>query len=695
MFTIVSRNYAAQACALMKSLERADPQAHRVIVVTDGAFPTDRARAELMDVWSIEGVAPAMALYYDALEFNTAVKPYAFKALLARPGTKTVTYLDPDILVFRPLSDVRAALDGASIALTPHMTRPLGSDGAPTDHTILQAGAYNLGFLGAAVRPDTIALMDWWADKCRFDCRVDFANGLFTDQKWMDLAPGLVDAVALLRDPGLNLAYWNLPTRRLARKGGLWTVDDRPLTFFHFSGFDPARPDQLSRYQTRLRVGAGDPLADLLELYAGALSEQDHHRASATPYGHARLQGGEPITPLMRRAALAAARRGERLDRPSAQTRDWFDTPAPDTPDLTRLAAAWLAKAGADPNTAQALDDFRRLADPDVVSGQTRLEQIGIGAARAPLRVWPFVSRPFETSSKDPLERLRGMDDDGVSRAASALWRCREDLRVRFERDDPCFLAWCLGPEALAGRFVPDLLSGEVWAALTLERDSLLDRAARFALGEDARGDVGEIRVLFGLVPRAAWPDNAQLAARRERWTARDASTGLPALLVALWMSRSDLRMQLDLRRRLDRVRLLRWFAAVGLAEYQLDPAALPRAITGSFAFRSAWRPAPVQVLGPAASELRIVDAQDERPGLAFVAPTLSFVDGGAPSPPPSRAGRVIVETSPGAAAADLIAVRARGVTFEVVEARWSAATIAALAPDDPVRAIVEIAAPG
>jgi hypothetical protein len=39
IFTIVSRNYAAQAATLMESLAIAEPEARRVVVATDGPIP--------------------------------------------------------------------------------------------------------------------------------------------------------------------------------------------------------------------------------------------------------------------------------------------------------------------------------------------------------------------------------------------------------------------------------------------------------------------------------------------------------------------------------------------------------------------------------------------------------------------------------------------------------------------------------
>jgi hypothetical protein len=701
VFTIVSRNYAAQAAALMRSLAEVDPEVHRIVVVTDGDFPAGLTSAEIVDVWALDGVTPSMALYYDALEFNTAAKPFAFRQFLLRPEVRSVTYLDPDILVFRPLDAVRAVLVTNSIAMTPHLTRPLGATGAPNDQTILQAGAYNLGFLAARPTPDALGLMEWWGEKCRFDCRVDFANGLFTDQKWMDLAPGLVDSFALLRDPGLNLAYWNLPSRLLERTGAGWVVDGRPLTFFHFSGFDPRRPDQLSRYQTHLSVQTGSPLAQLLELYARTLLEAGHARWSAVRYGHARLSSGREVSPLMRRAALHAARGGERLPRPDEQGEAWFETAFPEAPPpwrLTRLAAAWIEADGGDPRSdktlGEALEAFRRLADASSVQAQARLERARLVIVREPLDDWPWGGAAPEASlaSDDPLAFLRRDDPEGVPNAVSALWRCRADLRTRLARTDPDLVAVCLGPEALAGRFAPSLLGPERLATLRLEPGGLAERAGRLALGSADGGDIREIQILFGVAPRANWPLSADLRARRERWEARDRATGLPVLLTTLWASRPDLR-RLDLRRWLDRIRFLRWFASIGVVEYGLSAAALPRGVRNSLAFRSAWRSERKPALESETTELRIVEHAPDpaSPEICFVAESESFVLRGRPCPAPARARRVIVETTPGAAAADLIGLRARGILFDVVEARWSAEVIQALAADDPVRSLIPV----
>jgi hypothetical protein len=40
------------------------------------------------------------------------------------------------------------------------------------------------------------------------------ANGLFTDQKWLNFAPVFFDGVSIIRSSRHNVATWNLTTRR-------------------------------------------------------------------------------------------------------------------------------------------------------------------------------------------------------------------------------------------------------------------------------------------------------------------------------------------------------------------------------------------------------------------------------------------------------------------------------------------------
>ncbi len=201
-----------------------------------------------------------MALRYEVLELSTAVKPWLLRHLLLE-GAPTITYLDPDIRVYSSLQQLESLARTHGVVLTPHNTEPLPDDGhRPNQIDILLAGVYNLGYVSLGAGEEIDTLLGWWQQRLLNDCRVDPLNGYFVDQRWFDLAPGLVSDHAVVREPQYNTAYWNLHSRRLEHDGERYTVDGRPLAFFHFSGFDPQKPEVLSRHQSRVAVGENPAL---------------------------------------------------------------------------------------------------------------------------------------------------------------------------------------------------------------------------------------------------------------------------------------------------------------------------------------------------------------------------------------------------------------------------------------------------
>lgn len=308
VFTIVARNYLAYASVLAASLARHNPQARLTVVILDDpqrATPHepsfDVVHADELPFDPSSDFA-TMAATYDVTELATAIKPWAFEHLFAR-GAEVAIYLDPDIEVFGSLGPLEPLARAHGIVLTPHITEPLPQDGKrPDERDLLLAGIYNLGFLAlsAATRQ---TFVPWWRDRLRRNCVNDPAEGLFVDQRWVDFAPALFEPF-LLKDPGYNVAYWNLPHRTLARSGDAITVDGRPLRFLHFSGFSPRTPYLLSKHQhasPRIRLSDSPLLAELCERYAAALNAAGFAESSSIAYGFATTAAGLPLDARTRR----------------------------------------------------------------------------------------------------------------------------------------------------------------------------------------------------------------------------------------------------------------------------------------------------------------------------------------------------------------------------------------------------------
>ncbi|MCU1349827.1 MAG: glycosyl transferase group 1, partial [Acidobacteria bacterium] len=306
VFSIISPNYRHFARVLMASVQRNHPEWERFVLLVGGEPDSDAHRDRVSDeddepftTIPLEALSlpnpRSFAFRYSILELNTAVKPWMFEQLFAR-GYDRVVYLDPDIVVYSPLEELDAVPVGTLLTLTPHLTGPIGGDEHPSERTIGLAGAYNLGFLAVSRHPALDRFLGWWQEKLEYQCVVDPARGLFVDQKWIDLVPGLFPDVTILRHEGYNVAYWNLGQRTVTRDAAIGgTVNGQPLRFFHFSGFDPALPQMVSRHHHKLTLAEVGDARTLIEDYGAALQAAGYDSFRNAPYAFRAFADGTPV----------------------------------------------------------------------------------------------------------------------------------------------------------------------------------------------------------------------------------------------------------------------------------------------------------------------------------------------------------------------------------------------------------------
>jgi hypothetical protein len=319
-FTIVARNYLAYAYVLGESVKQHHPEAEFAIFLMDdaeGAFlPEIEARgfrAVLPEQIAIADYS-AFMFKYNVTEASTAVKPFVFQALFGG-GAERVIYLDPDIRCYRRLTELIEALDHNSIVLTPHSLSPPPVDQLPDDFAFLEAGVYNLGFIG--VRRGEVAerFLAWWSARLFDWCLVLKEMNLFVDQKWIDLVPSYFDEVLILKSRAYNIAYWNFHERLLQQAGDTLTVvqTGEPVAFMHFSGIDTRNLTLITKnqfkshfdlfgykYKTQLTLKDRPDLAGPFEAYAALLEQAGHARYSVLPYAYGQYDNGERISAFER-----------------------------------------------------------------------------------------------------------------------------------------------------------------------------------------------------------------------------------------------------------------------------------------------------------------------------------------------------------------------------------------------------------
>lgn len=266
---------------------------------------------------------------YEAFEAVCALKSFAIAHALKTLNHERVIYLDSDIQVCNPLDAIIDLLDTHDIVLTPHMTSPAPTDGlTPNDLNINSAGAYNAGFLACRQSDAAMAMLDWWQSKMLHQCILDPPGHLYVDQSWLNLVPCLFEGVHIERDPGYNVACWNLHDRRIEfGADGRPTVNGRPLLFFHFTGFDYREPEVFSRKQERYKLADLPAVRELTQRYTQRILSCEPHLYEAVKYAFNTLSDGTPIRPTWREAI--------RVNHPAlADVADPFDVDA--TPDLVR-----------------------------------------------------------------------------------------------------------------------------------------------------------------------------------------------------------------------------------------------------------------------------------------------------------------------------------------------------------------------
>jgi len=319
-FTIVAHNYIPRAQIVADSFVAHHPDSAFYIVVTDYPLQVkvrqrhDKRLVPITDIdFGPEGFQH-MAVFYNVMEFATAVKPFALRHFLKSVGC--VLYLDPDIEVFAPLDPIVEATREAGISLTPHCLQPIARDGGqPSEAGIMMAGIYNLGYIGAASGAERF--LDWWSSRLRRDAINDPGNHIFTDQRWIDLAVPLFRP-HIETSPAYNVAYWNLDQRPIRRVKGKWFVEDERLRFFHFSGYNPSNPSWISKHQPdspRVLLSENPVLAELFSEYGAKLVALTPDE-SPELYGWSQPIPGLTLTDSQRRSfrddvLLADAGRGE------------------------------------------------------------------------------------------------------------------------------------------------------------------------------------------------------------------------------------------------------------------------------------------------------------------------------------------------------------------------------------------------
>ena len=298
-FTIVTRNRIHLARVLMQSIAAEFPEAGRHVLVVDPCDGLFDPAAEPFNVtFGAELALPDFDSYTfvnDALSLCCLLKPAFALHLLERCDADLLLYADSDMLCHARPDALLQVMRDAPVALTPHVLTPLADIAPRTDNDIMRSGAFNAGFFAVRRSSEAERFLVWWLAALKRERKLDAT--FCHDQQFLSLAAVYFPAIAVLRDPGYNAAYWNLTERPLARDpGGRLTVGNRPLSIFHYSFFDVATPHLLANRPPLIVPAGSELMKNLLRSYADSILRAGFETCLRWSYGYGCFTDGKPIT---------------------------------------------------------------------------------------------------------------------------------------------------------------------------------------------------------------------------------------------------------------------------------------------------------------------------------------------------------------------------------------------------------------
>jgi len=298
--TSICDNYLPKAMALADSVKKTNPSAKFLVCLTERQV--NKVAIEFKD-FDYVVLSKDMGFEdfdkfifkHSIVEASTAVKGQLFRYMLEKyPEENKFVYLDPDIIVYSELKELNQILDKEAIVLAPHILKYGNID---MELSCLKHGVYNLGFLAIKRSKEAIEFINWWAARLSQYCYDDIPNGVFTDQKWINLAPCFFDTYTL-KHHGYDFATWSLKTSTMTKTGAEYFVEEDPLRFIHFSGFDSGTIDWAIKEWMRDKMDS--PFIGLYKEYIATLNKFGHTTLGKLPWSYSSYSSGEKVDTRVR-----------------------------------------------------------------------------------------------------------------------------------------------------------------------------------------------------------------------------------------------------------------------------------------------------------------------------------------------------------------------------------------------------------
>jgi lipopolysaccharide biosynthesis glycosyltransferase len=295
-FTICTNSFLSLARAAAKSFLKHHHDYEFFVGIIDPRDPDIEKYYEgfkivYCDKIGVDGLE-SMAKSYNISELSCALKSYFTRFFIKEyPSASEILYLDADLFFYAPLAELAGLHTEYDIVLTPHIINPMVFDGKqPDEIAYLATGTYNGGFFSMRVTENSRRFINWWCERMRDYCFYSLEQGLFVDQKWMNLVPVFFDKVFIIKAPGYNVSYWNLHERSISLENDqYWVNKEDKLRFFHYSSINLKQGILFYKQQDRFTETSLPLVKDLFMKYRELVFHEGYEQTSKSPSFYGRL----------------------------------------------------------------------------------------------------------------------------------------------------------------------------------------------------------------------------------------------------------------------------------------------------------------------------------------------------------------------------------------------------------------------
>jgi hypothetical protein len=246
IFTVCNRISLAHALALAKSVMQYPGNLFYIgwvdyTEVTD--LPAYVKLIKINEV-AIPAFQQMTDTYFD-FELVNACRPWYLKYLLQlHLDAHNFTFFAPTVYIYNAFETIISKPAGMQV--TPHITGALKKSPYLDDARILNVGMFHAGSWTFNRTKQSLAFIDWWAERTVDRAKFDLCNGMCMDQLWLNFVLVRIPDAIQIANPGWHYGLHAVLNKRLELRDQTYYTDNQPLISADFAGldfFDPVWSD--------------------------------------------------------------------------------------------------------------------------------------------------------------------------------------------------------------------------------------------------------------------------------------------------------------------------------------------------------------------------------------------------------------------------------------------------------------------